>query len=377
MNKYDNVYNEEIFAEEKRKTQRELFQVVIKIFLLLLSITVIIGGVYFGSIGVNFFNIVKRKDFETGDFATVVDDINVRPFAILLIGIGTNGMDEQDNLADSINVIVVNPRGRFAEIVAIPRDSFLPAGDACGFETTVYDKIAHYGYSNTCLETTSEKLFDIDINYYIQLNFFGLVDIIDALGGIEMVVPDLREGFNDYQGDLAADIPNPTELQDGEQWCEHDHYRNPFAVCFTEFGKQKVTGEQALALTRTRYYDSDFARSLRQTELIIAILNKIGSSVTVFSLNQILEVAIGNVETNIATNQFMDFIRLSRNLFGSRENFEFRTTQLDGIAEYIDDVSVNLVLIPSIEDIRQKLIYALMYDTSLKIRYPQTENPPQ
>ena len=354
-----------------RKKKRKVIRTIKKFLLLTLSLLIIGGVVYVGNIGWNFYKLMTNIGGDDGDSATIVDDVNTEPFAVLISGIGTNGVDNQDNLADSINVIAVNPKGSFAEIVSIPRDSYLQRGSTCEY-ARYYDKITHSGYSTSCMESTMEELFDIEINYYVNLNFNGFVEIVDALGGVEMNVPDLRDGFNDYPGAPYDDIPDPYYLQDGTQWCEHDRARNPFAICFNQFGLQQVNGEQSLALARSRHYDSDFARSLRQTELIKAILQKLNSSSTLFSIDRLLAAVTGNVETNVAPNQFMDFIELARKLFSSDNGFEIRTTQLDGESGTFDgeisgELSYNRVTIPSIEDIRQKLAFALQTDAPLLI----------
>lgn len=305
--------------------------------------------------------------------ANKVDNVNEDPFTILFIGLGTNGDDGEATLADSINLITVNPKKKFAEVFAIPRDSYLPFGASCEWGIGMYDKVTHTtGISPECLQDTLEDVFQININYYVSVNFNGFLGIVNALGGVEMEVPDLRAGFEAYPGDPSDGLYLDPALKTGTQWCEADSYRNAYAVCFTEFGMQKVNGEQALALARSRHYDSDYSRSYRQTELIKAIANKSTSISGALSINGILEAAGDSIETNIPADQFMTFATLAKSLLASKDensndsSFQMRTTQLAGQGATFsgqrlpaNNVHYSVVPTASVEDIRNKLAHAL------------------
>lgn len=304
--------------------------------------------------------------------AAVVEDIKIQPFNFLLIGLGTNGNDAQNSLADSINLVSINPQNNYAEIIAVPRDAYLPFGASCEWGAKYYDKITHSTATDAggaaCLQSTLEEVFDIPINYYVSINFVGFVKIVDSLGGVEMNVPDLREGFENYPGDPSDGMRLNPDLKDGTQWCEHDSMRNPFAVCFNKFGMQTVTGEQALALARSRHYDSDLGRSMRQTELIKAILAKGSSASTILSASSLIEAAGDTIETNIPSNQFLSFADLGKQLADKNptNNFTIRTTQLATVGDCFTGhrittpgVCYGTVPIKSVEDIRYKLAAAL------------------
>jgi len=295
---------------------------------------------------------------------------------MLLVGVGTNGEDGENTLADSINLITVNPSKNYAELVPIPRDSFVPFGQTCLWGAGYYDKITHATAENAggsdCLQSTLEDLLDIDINYYISIDFRGFIQVVDALDGVDMDVPDLREGFSAYAG-------RRTHLNDGTQWCDFDSKREAFAICFDTFGRQHVNGEEALMLARTRHYDSDFARSRRQSELIKEISKKIISGAGFFAVHGLLNAIGDSVDTNIPSEQFNMFFGLASKLFtqNSTNPFSIRTTQLKGVSSTrkghrISSVaSFNLVPITSIEEIRLKLANALRTDTLPK---PSIEN---
>ncbi|MGL5042672.1 MAG: LCP family protein [Culicoidibacterales bacterium] len=330
-----------------------------------ICIALVTTGIYAYNIVNSFLNLTANLSDKNGLAPTKVTDVQAAPFSILIMGEGTNGYDNEKQMADSINLVVLNPVKNYAEVFSVPRDSYLPRGGSCPTNVGSFDKITHAN-EISCLESSLEPLFDLDINYYITLNFQGFVGIVDALGGVEMDVPDLREGFNIFPG--APDAYLPPSLKNGKQWCEHNLNRDPYAICFTEFGPQKVNGEEALALVRSRHYDSDFARANRQSELIKAIIKKAASPSALLSINTLLDTIKDNVKTNISADQFLDFANLGKTLFGSANQnkprtFEIRTTQLAGLSEtFVGDLasaSYNRVYALSVEDIRRKIAFSL------------------
>ncbi|MGL6248328.1 MAG: LCP family protein, partial [Culicoidibacterales bacterium] len=249
-------------------------------------------------------------------------------------------MDEEEldsGRADSLNVATINPKMQTMQMTSIPRDTYVEI--PC--KNNLRDKITHaHAYGGTdCTIKTVEQLLDTTIDFYVKINFNGFVDVIDAIGGIEMTVPDLREGFLTYiqNPDDVGLIPFPEQMKifkEGNVWCESDSSRERYAVCFDEFGLQHVDGEQALALARTRHYDSDGDRGNRQMEVVKAIAKKMLSVEGVLSLNKVLDAAADNISTNISINQMTSLVSLAQNVLAARggdiSGFAFRTLQIQG-----------------------------------------------
>ena len=357
----------------RKGQQKKTKQIIIGIFAVAFCL-IAGGGGYIWTVYQNYQKTQTKVQGKDLPDAKQVLSIHDSPMNILFIGIGTNGHDGQNTLADSINLLTINPQKNYAEMIALPRDSFVPFGDQCEWGAGYYDKITHATGRDAggakCLQTTLEDLFDVEINYYISLDFNGFVNIVDALGGVEMDIPDLRSGFEVYPGDPSDGMYLPPALKDGTQWCEHDSQRNAFAICFNEFGVHQVNGEQALALARSRHYDSDLGRSLRQTELIKAIAKKANGASGLLSANALLDAVGDSVETNIPVEQFTKFIGLASRLFDEEapEPFLIRTTQLAGRGTSMPGDRItstayfSLVPTQSVEEIRQKLANALSED---------------
>ena len=352
---------------KKKKKKQTIIVAIIAVLLLVAS------GVTYGVVTyMNYNKTIANMNQNKLPTAATVNDVKAEPFSILFIGLGTNGNDGEATLADSINLITINPINNYAEVIAIPRDSYLPFGASCEWGINMYDKVTHTtGISPDCLQTTLEQVFEIDINYYVSVDFKGFVSIVDSLGGVKMHVPDLRAGFEAYPGDPSDGMYLDPALKNGGQWCEHDSNRAPFAVCFTEFGDQTVMGEQALALARSRHYDSDYGRSIRQTELIKAIIDKATGVAGVASINSLLAAAGDTVETNIPADQFMSFVSLADKMLSvkdgtSTDAFQMRTTQLAGASyqfngQRISGQNITYSVVPraSVEEIRLKIARVL------------------
>ncbi len=355
----------EIQQKKKRKRNKRIIISTV----IILTVAIFLTAWYLFSVYQTYQQTLKNIADNDLPTAEVVENITVQPFSILFIGIGTNGSDGQATLADSINLFTINPEANYAEAIAVPRDSYLPFGSTCDWGVGYFDKITH-ATSSSCLQTSLEDVFDVKINYYISVDFLGFISIVDALGGVEMDVPDLRAGFEAYPGDPSDGAYLDPALKNGEQWCEHNSNRDPFAICFSQFGPQLVNGEQALALARSRHYDGDFGRSLRQSELIKAIIEKATSASAITSANSLLSAVGDSIDTNIPSEQFFTFADLGKELLASKDSgtsdaFQIRTTQLSGIGgnfvgnRISQKLYFSTVPIASIEDIRRKIHHSL------------------
>jgi len=353
----NNAEGLQVATRSVRKTNKKRWnkwRISITVFLVLV---LLVGG----GAGLYFYNMYGRlmTNFDATTNTDAVNDVSQDSFAVMLLGAGTNGQDGE-GAADSITLFVLNPTAHLARIISVPRDSYLPRGASCS-AAGYYDKIANSGADTPCLKDTLEEVFDLKINYHMSINFVSFVKIVDALGGVEMDVPDLREAFESWTGDASDGtyLSSASPKKNGLQWCEHDSSRQPYAVCFDTFGKQQVDGEHALALARSRHYDSDFARSARQSELIRAIANKVASNFNVFLIDQLLSAAEGNIETNIPQSQLLDFATLGKELMSSGSDFSIQPLQLDGASSTfqgdLHHASFNQVSLFSIEHIRYQI----------------------
>ena len=216
------------------------------------------------------------------------------PFSILLIGVDSTAQGlEAASLADSLIVATVNPKNLSVTMTSIPRDSYVEI--PC-FNNTK-DKITHSNNGGTtCVIESVEKMFDLDIPYYVKINFKGVVELVDTIGGIYVDVPVTIE-----------------EQNSNRQFGEH--------LITVEEGYQHLNGEQALALSRHRktLAKGDLGRAEHQQLVIEGIVNQMLTEMnTVSEFLDLLDVLGNNIETNISINQMTSGLQY---LLGSCTNF--------------------------------------------------------
>jgi polyisoprenyl-teichoic acid--peptidoglycan teichoic acid transferase len=239
-------------------------------------------------------------------------------FSVLFIGIDDSKSRnfKSDTRSDALLLATFNAKDKSVKMVSIPRDSYvyIPCKDK-------YDKITHaHAYGGVkCTVESIEDLFDIHIDYYVKMNFYAFMDVVDALGGIKVEVPyDIKE-------------------KDSE-----DH-RNAIVL---KKGVQTLNGEEALALARTRKKDNDIERGKRQQEILKAILEKASKASSITKYDDVIE-AVGN---NMKTNLTFDDIKSLIYYVTSRKNIHIESLQLkgtdqnDGVYYYqLDEESVQEV----------------------------------
>lgn len=216
-------------------------------------------------------------------------DVSKEPFTILINGVDirSGNLNEAAN-ADVIMLATFNPQTMKLSLNSIPRDTYLPV--TCrGFQ----DKITHSGSGGVqCTISSLEQAFDINVDYYVKVNFFAVVDLVEALGGIEV------------------DVPFTFDEQDS-----HD----TSGAIHVEKGLQTLNGEEALALARHRKSlpRGDIDRGLDQQLVIEGILKKAASMSGVLNVDKLLDVVGDNVQTNMPTEQMYGLFQLLTNIGSS------------------------------------------------------------
>lgn len=263
-------------------------------------------------------------------------NVSVSPFTVLILGVDADDSNEPKSStqpgsgyrSDSMILVTINPQTHKADMISTPRDTFLQ--DSCKNGTGGVHKLTEFiGGGVQCTIDTLQSLYDVKIDFYIQANFNAVVQIVDALGGVELNVPDLTPSYISWlsSGGLGGeDGVTPSQHQkliskakSDPQWCEVDSHRNPYTVCFNQFGTQTLDGEHALAFSRSRHYDSDYARGIRQTEAIRAIIQKMASIDGLFKINPILDRLKRNysIETNMDFDRMTAIMSYAGNLSGN------------------------------------------------------------
>lgn len=210
-------------------------------------------------------------------------DVTANAFTVLISGIDTLGKATIKSNSDVNMLITVNPLSKMIVMNSIPRDSYLP--NAC--LNNENDKLTHTGMRGVdCTIKTIENAFDVEINYYAKISFSSVINVINALGGIDVNVP--------------------------MEFCERKANRT--GIMYVHKGPQHLTGEEALALARHRYTlkEGDLGRAKNQQLVINAIVktvvNKAISGEILSMMDELVQVVGETVQTNISKKEIYDFV---------------------------------------------------------------------
>lgn len=259
---------------------------------------------------------------KTGENDSAYLDLSTESFNVLLIGYAINE-DGVSGLADTIMVATVNPATLSVNLLSIPRDSYVPVTCWNNAET----KINHArATSRACLMETVENVLDLDIDFYMEVNFDGLVDIVDAIGGVYI--------------DSPIEFVGQTSSTD----------RGEYTVWVPE-GPYIANGEQALAFCRERYAmpNGDLDRIEHQQEVIAEIATTLLKTKDLNVALDVLEAAGENFTTNMSLTQLTSLFNYMINVpnysnISYDSLFDIQGSYVTGYASNYYDYGSELVL---------------------------------
>ncbi len=280
----------------------------------------------------NIANEVKVQ-YEYSEDMKNADNKNIKnrgkdltePFTILLMGVDSEKDGLKANQAfngDTLMLVTFNPKTLNATMFSIPRDTWVPIACNNNRENKINSSAA---YGSSCVIKTIQNLTGINIDYYVKVNFKGVVDLVNALGGVTVEVerPDFWyiENGKVYQNKV----------------CEQDSNRRfgKDIVCM-DLGLQTLNGEQALAYARCRhlYAISDIARNQHQQQIIEALIKKIKDLRSVSEFENLLNAVSRNIETNITTNQMLSLYDVAKNMLADKSGTKNLSIQKTYLAYY-------------------------------------------
>jgi LCP family protein required for cell wall assembly len=220
-----------------------------------------------------------------------------KPFTVLLLG--TDVRKETDNWrADVIMVAAINPKTQSVKLVSIPRDSYVEIANTGGHRDKI-NSAPYWGKQKgvdpvTNTAETIELLLNVPIDYYAKVNFKGFIDIVDALGGV-----DVNVKFDFWEKKLGR---------------QERYY-------FTK-GPMHLNGDQALSYVRMRKRDprGDLGRNERQREVLMNLMDKAVSFKGLTKINEILGILGENVSTSFKVEEMIALQNLARKI--SKDNIE-------------------------------------------------------
>ena len=278
--------------------------------------------------------VVYTYTYKTENKSTTnsVDDITKNPFTVLI-----SGVDSRDGFAESsrsdVNMLAtINPVTRTVLLTSIPRDYYVTTvcEEDAGCQNGAKDKLTHTGLHGTeTTKKTIENLLGVDINYTAKVNFTSVVNLVDALGGIDV---DVKPG-------LAVD-----------HFYTNDYFGTDYGV--TE-GINHLNGQAALCYARERYayQDGDRQRVKNQQEVLMAIVKKATSPSVIGNYPALMDALSGAFQTDLSQDEIQTLIQFQ---LKEMPDWKFITYSLDGqgSTEFCAELGNNAsVMIPDNETV--------------------------
>lgn len=236
--------------------------------------------------------VLFSKDYEIGTIETKAVDISTEPFTLYLCGADLSSEDKITSTGrGDVNILLtINPNTKKVNLQVIPRDTFVNI--PCRGGRSKLSWSGWWGGVQSSIDSIEEK-FDIDINYYAKLNFAGLKDLVDALGGVTV----------------------------------YSHYTYDAGSCNFVKGENFVDGEKALSFARARKMlpENERSRGYQQMELIKGIFRKFAEDPTYDKAIAIVDSLSNNFATNLPKKDFKKAFDLVVDLLPQLQTMENHT----------------------------------------------------
>lgn len=239
-------------------------------------------------------NIHYTKVEKNDNPSDPVNDISKDAFTVLVSGNDSYGTLQDSNTRSDANLLLtVNPKTGTILMTSIPRDYYVelvcPDDEAeLACPEGSYDKLTHSGLMGIkSTEKTIEKALGIKINYNVRINFSSVVNLVDALDGIDL---DIKKG---EEVDIFYVNSQPG----------------------LSVGKHHVDGETALAFARERhaYLDGDNQRVRNQQKVFKAIFNRIVSPKMITNYGKFMDALAVAFDTNLSGDEISKFVKYELN----------------------------------------------------------------
>ena len=209
------------------------------------------------------------------------NQITKEPFVVYLSGVDNRG-ELTDKARSDVNILaVVNPKTKRVALVNTPRDYYV---DLAGTDSK--DKLTHAGlYGVETSMATLGNLYGVNVEHYIRINFSGFINIIDAIGGVDV-----------YSDQAFTSVGSPG-------------YYDP--TTFAE-GWNHLDGKSALAFARERhaFASGDIQRGINQMKVIDAMVNKLKSPALLMSFSKLMDAAADCFVTSLSQDQITALVRM-------------------------------------------------------------------
>lgn len=284
------------------------------IFLSIFMVSLMILGGCFGYQFIENKELMHSKKLKLSNKRSTEVNIKKDPFTVLLMGTDGRSAKTHNWRPDVLMLAAINPQTKSIKLVSIPRDTYVEIANTGGVKDKINSSAA-YAYNQQIdpvhnVRETVENLLNVPVDYYAKVNFQGFMDIVDALGGVEV---------NNAFPFRAKEIGGNT-------------------VYFKK-GSAHLDGSEALAYVRMRHDDpnGDFGRNKRQREVVQALVDKLISFNTVTRFSSIVQT----VSTNFIHSFSLTEIPAIAKIYGeSKNNLQTLSIKTESGRKYLGGVHV-------------------------------------
>lgn len=262
---------------------------------------------------------------------------------VAILGIDARADVYSGSRSDCIIIASINEKNKEVKLTSVYRDTYVYI-DGHG-----YDKITHaYAYGGPELAiNTINKNFDLDIKEFVAVNFDAVVEIIDAIKGVEI---DIQEDELKYINSYIKGVNKQMGRNDAN---------------ITHAGKQNLSGVQALAYSRIRYTEGgDYKRTERMRDVLSLVFEK-AKKKNVFELSDLADMLFPRVYTNVDKTEILKAIpEASKYNITTSQGWPYEVRGYTGRAWY----GVPVTLESNVKKLHEVLFGDNAYEVSSKVK---------
>lgn len=328
--------------KKKKRRRRRVVLLCFELFILAILCVVGYGMLKLGKLDINILNPNNLEVYkDTGPYT------NIACFGLD----SRNGELEGGVQSDSIMIVSINNETNDVTLTSVYRDTLLLQADGN------YEK-ANSAYNRGGPEAAISLLnrnFDLDIRNYVSVNFSALVDVIDALGWLEIDMTQ-EEAFycNGYAFETAQVV--------GKEMTKED--------CIDEVaGTQLLDGIHAVGYARIRYTEgNDFKRTERQREVLELTVEK-AKKANLLTLNKIVDEVFPQISTSLSITDMLGFAAniLNYNIVG-KTGFPYAVTTSEDVRNHTGSYVVPIDFIGNVSMLHQNIFAEEWYEPSSKVK---------
>lgn len=295
------VAGKEKVPEKKNKEKKSHKGLITGLVCFFLVIVILLGGV--AGVALSKLSKVDYVDINEEDLA-INEGVSTGIRNIAIFGVDSRADSYTNTRSDCIIIASINEKTKEVNLTSVYRDTYLD------IEGKGLDKATHayaYGGPERAIKMLNKNL-DLDITEFVTFNFYAVMDVVDAVGGVTIDIDSSELPYiNQYINGVGRETGRTSNT-------------------LSDTGKQKLDGVQALAYSRIRYTaGGDYKRTERMREVLMAVAEK-AKSLNLSQLNRIADDILPEVKTNITTTEIISLLpKIAQYKFNNNIGWPFET----------------------------------------------------